>query len=273
MITLISDARSFLLVPGDQPHRVCDAAASAADAIMIDLEDSVAAANKTAARDAIGRQRRDHHASAATCVRINRLDTDQGRSDLATLAPLGLDAVVVPKATAATLAAVPTDTPPIIALIETSRGVRDAFDVASHPAVVRLMLGAYDLRSELSLPHGDGRELLYTRSKLVIDSAAAGLSGPIDSPWRAVADTAGLRADTLASRTLGFTAKVCLHHDQLAVVHDALRPTDAEAAWARGLLARAEALAAGSTITADGELIDVPLINRARQILRGVGQR
>jgi citrate lyase subunit beta/citryl-CoA lyase len=267
----LAAARSYLFVPATDPRRVDKALASDAHAVIVDLEDAVAEAAKDGARRLVAERLRVPRDRGAQLVRINGLDTGHARADLAALGGLALDAIVVPKAEPAPLRALAAGAgPPVIALVETARGLRAAFETASLARVAALMLGVVDLAAELgATPGPDGRELLHARSALVVDSVAAGLGGPIDGPCTAIGDEAALRAETAAAKALGFAAKACIHPAQLAIVHELLEPSEEDRAWARRVVAAAgEAAAAGrGAVAVDGQMVDAPVLARARRIL------
>ena len=182
---------------------------------------------------------------------------------------LAVDAIMIPKAEPQPLLGLGPSGPPVIALIETARGLRRAHEVATRiPRVVALMLGNVDLAAELgATPGPDGRELLFARSALVVDSIAAGLGGPIDGPCTAIGDDEALRTEAVAAKALGFAAKVCIHPRQLAVVHDVFTPTDEELAWARRVVEAAGAAKGRGAIAVDGQMVDAPVVARARRLL------
>jgi citrate lyase beta subunit len=266
-------ARSYLFVPASDARRVDKALASAAHAVIVDLEDSVVEAAKDAARRVVAaRLRTPRSGGGAQLVRINGLDTAHARADLAALDGLALDGVVVPKAEPQPVQALPPSGPPVVALVETAAGLRRAFETATRPRVAKLMLGVVDLAAQLGVtPGADGRELLHARSALVVDAVAAGIGGPIDGPCTAIGDDAALRAETEAAKALGFAAKACIHPGQLAIVHAVFAPTDDELAWARRVVAAAEeAGAAGrGAVAVDGHMVDAPVVARARRLLAG----
>src|SRR6266542_2892246 len=114
-------------------------------------------------------------------VRVNGSDTPWFADDLAMVAELSLDAIVMPKATPESVAALGAEGPPVIAIIETAQGLRLAYETACSPRVVALLVGAVDLGAELGLePRPDGLEILHARSKVVVDSAASGIRPPFD---------------------------------------------------------------------------------------------
>jgi citrate lyase subunit beta/citryl-CoA lyase len=257
---------SYLFVPATDPHRVDKALASDAHAVVVDLEDAVAADRKDEARALVAERLTTPRATGAQLVRVNGLETSHTRADRAAIDGLALDGIVVPKAAPQPLRALAPSGPPIVALIETAVGLRRAFDTASRPRVAKLMLGNVDLAAELgATPGPDQRELLYARSALVVDSLAAGLGGPIDGPCTAIGDDGVLRAETSAAKALGFAAKACIHPNQLATVHDVFAPTEEELAFAQRVVAAAEG--SRGAVAVDGQMVDAPVVARARRLL------
>jgi len=266
----LGGARSYLFVPATDARRVDKALASDAHAVIVDLEDAVAPDAKDDARRLVAvRLRTGRPGGGAQLVRINGLDTAHARADLQAIDGLALDGVVVPKAEPQPVQALPPSGPPVIALIETATGLRRAFETASRPRVAKLMLGIVDLAAELgATPGPDGRELLHARSALVVDAVAAGLGGPIDGPCTAIGDEDALRAETEHAKALGFAAKACIHPAQLATVHDVYAPSEAELDWARRVVAAAEG--GRGAVALDGQMIDAPVVARARRLLDGL---
>lgn len=211
--------RSLLFVPADDPERLQAAFACGADAVVADLEDAVADDRKQDARRILAETLADA-AGAARLVRVNAADSREFEADIAVVRDLPLDALVLPKATWDALDRLGEIELPLIAVIETARGLREAYEVASAPHVDALALGANDLALELRLePRPDAAELLYARSKLVADSAAAGIRGPFDRVYPRFDDPEGLEADAALARSLGFGGKSCTHPDQPRVVN------------------------------------------------------
>jgi citrate lyase subunit beta/citryl-CoA lyase len=212
--------RSLLFVPADDPDRLTAAFGGAADAVVADLEDFVPADRKDAAR-AVVSERLAGFTGAARLVRVNAPETGLTDRDLDAIRGIPLDAVLVPKASRDSVEAVRGTGAPVIAVIETAQGLREAYEVAAAPHVVALALGAGDLTAALALePRPDALELLYARSKLVVDSSAAGIRAPFDRVFAPLTDLAGLRADALLARSLGFGGKSCTHPGQPQVVNE-----------------------------------------------------
>jgi citrate lyase subunit beta/citryl-CoA lyase len=239
--------------------------------VVADLEDAVAPAEKAAARDLAIRLVAAVETSAARLVRVNGVGTEWHDADVAAVVTSAADGIVLPKATEAAVAAVARRVDlPIVAIVETATGLREAFAIASNDSVRALMLGAVDLGLELGLePRDDGHEILFARSSLVVDSAAAGLRGPIDRVWVDVRDLDGLTGDCVVGRSLGFRGKALVHPDQIAPTHEAFAPSLDELRRAREIVAAYERAEAGGqgVVALDGEMIDAPVVERARELL------
>ena len=239
---------------------------------MADLEDAVAPAQKAAARELVAAVR-------PPVVRVNGADTEWFADDLAFVQELEPEAIVLPKATPDAVAALGPDGPPVVAIVETAAGVRAAYETAAASRVAALLLGAVDLGAELGLePRADGQEILYARSKVVIDSTAAGIRPPFDIVHLEVADATGLEEECRLARSLGLRGKACIHPAQLETVHRVLQletvhrvfaPTAAEREWAQRVVAAYEReTGEGRGVFAlNGTMVDLPVVERARRIL------
>jgi citrate lyase subunit beta/citryl-CoA lyase len=265
----LATARSFLFAPGSDERKVSRALEAGADAVIADLEDAVVEAEKPRARELVA----SLLAPPAPCLRLVRVNAAGGpwfADDLAALTGLGLDGIILPKATPEALAATGDGCPPVGAIVETAAGLQRVHEVAASAGVAVLLLGAVDLGLALGLePRPDGLELLFARSSVVLASAAAGLRGPVDQVWLDVHDDAGLERDCVLGRSLGFRGKACIHPAQVPVVNAAFAPSAHELRRAREVVAAYEqAAAAGKgAVALDGELIDLPVVERARQVL------
>jgi citrate lyase subunit beta / citryl-CoA lyase len=262
--------RTYLFVPGDRPERFEKALASAADAVVVDLEDAVAPAAKPAAREAVAAFVAE--APERIVVRVNDQATSWFEDDLAMLRAVQARTVMLPKAErAATVARVLAVCPRIdvLALIESARGVLAASALATAPGVQRLVFGTIDyaldmdLQGELATTLG----LDHAAAQLALASRAAGLLPPVAGVTDSLDDEAALRADFMRAMAHGFAAKLCIHPKQIAAVHGLLAPRADELAWAQRVLSAAEA-AAGAAVQLDGRMIDKPVIERARRIVQ-----
>jgi citrate lyase subunit beta/citryl-CoA lyase len=266
----LATARSLLFAPGNDEHRLEKALAAGADAVVADLEDAVPEGEKEAARTVARSVLAGARTGSLAAVRINAAGSDHWESDLHAFAGVELDAIVLPKATPDSVAALGPEGPPIVAIVETAVGVRRAYETALEPRVAALVLGAVDLGLELGLePRADGQEVLYARSALVVDSAAAGIRSPFDLVHLDTNDEEGLAEGALLARSLGFRGKVCIHPAQVEIVNRVFSPTREDADRARRVVEAYErGLANGRGVVAlDGEMIDLPVVERARQIL------
>ncbi|HSV83473.1 MAG TPA: CoA ester lyase [Ramlibacter sp.] len=261
---------SYLFVPGDRPDRFAKAAASGADVVVLDLEDAVSPANKSAARAAVAQ------ALAGTglraCVRINGTDTEWFADDCAVLRSPGVAAVMLPKAETregiAAVRAAAGEGVPILPIIETARGLAHAAELAACPGVMRLAFGSADFQVDLGI-EADGLELLFARSQIVLASRLGGVAAPLDGVTLEVKDAEQVRHDALRARRMGFGGKLCIHPAQVAAVKDAFAPDARMVDWARGVLSAASSTAAGA-LTYEGKMIDKPVLDRARAILARV---
>ena len=263
--------RTYLFVPGNRPERFAKALSSGADAVVLDLEDAVAAEAKSAARDAIA-------AWAATAntaerqrsvVRINDAAAPGFADDLRLLRQVGLADVMLPKAecaghVAAVLAALPGAR--VLALIESARGIAHVDAVAASAGVQRLVFGTLDFALDLELDISERSDgLSYAASRLAIASRSAGLAAPVAGVTPQINDEARLLADWAWSRRHGLGAKLCIHPRQVAPIHAALAPTAQALDWARRVLA-AEATSPGAA-QLDGRMIDRPVLLQAQRLL------
>lgn len=259
----LGNLRSLLFAPGDDERKLTRALASEADAVVADLEDAVAPAEKPAAREIVERIR-------PWLVRVNGADTRWFADDLALVAELPLAAIVLPKATPESVAALGPEGPPVVAIVETAQGLLRSYETACAPRVAALLLGAVDLGAELGLePRPDGLEILHARSKLVVDSAAAGIRPPLDVVHLDVDDEPGLEQECRLARSLGLRGKACIHPRQVPVVNRVFAPSESEVAWARRVIeAYEQGLREGRGVLAlNGAMVDLPVVERARRVL------
>ena len=262
--------RSLLFAPGSDERKLRRALQTGADAVIADLEDAVAPARKDEARALVARVFGDEGSAAAAMVRVNGTDSPHFERDLELVQKLPLQAIVLPKATPESVDALGPNGPPVIAIVETAQGLRLAYETASHPRVEALVLGAVDLGLELGLEsRPDGQEVLFARSKLVMDSAAAGIRGPFDIVHVDVRDEEGLEAESRLARSLGFRGKVCIHPAQVDIVNAVFAPGEDELARARRIVeSYTQGIAEGrGAVALDGEMIDLPVFERARLLI------
>lgn len=255
----LATARTLLFVPGDRPDRFAKAAAAGAEVVIIDLEDAVRAEHKEQAREAV----RDWLQGNRACVRLNAAGTPWHDDDLAAFRGLTAGVVLPMAASAFDATAVHRATgAPVLAIVETARGVLEAAAIADAEGVVRLAFGALDLAADLGTDDAD--TFARVRTQLILASRAAGLEGPVDSVTTEVTDGAAAGRDALAGKAVGMRGKLCVHPRQVGPVAAAFAPDEAEVAWARRVL---EAGAEGGVAVLDGAMVDEPVLARARRIL------
>ena len=277
-----SACRSVLFVPGDRPERHEKALEAGADAVCIDLEDAVAPARKDEAREAVARfllrrsgvpakhRRAESSAPVPVIIRVNDVNCTEGERDAAVLAPCPPpDAFMIPKVrTAADVQVLVRRLPEAapIPLIETARGLQHAVEIAvATPAVAALAFGGFDLAIELGA-EPEWEPLLHARSRIVHAAALGGVAA-LDMPSRDFGDTSMLREEAARARRLGFTGKAAIHPAQIPVIHEVFTPSGAEVRRAREIL-EAYRDAGGSAVALDGKMVDRPVVEAARRILR-----
>ena len=277
--TDLAHCRALLFTPGNRAERFAKAAATGADALILDLEDAVAAPAKDEARAIlIEHFRGDFRAGLGPQqlkgLRVNNIHTGPGLRDLDALASSGVvpDFVMVPKVESAfevrlyarhlegAQAAIG-----LVCLIESARGLEAAVEIAqADPRVRVLAFGgvdlAADLRAELAW-----EPLLYGRSRLVQAAASAGL-GLLDVPHLALDDAAALRTDCQRVKALGFTGKLAIHPKQVAPIVEAFTPTAAEVDRATRMIAALEQ-AGGNAVEFEGKMLEGPVVKAARRVL------
>jgi citrate lyase subunit beta/citryl-CoA lyase len=259
---------ALLFCPGDRPDRF-DRAATAADTVILDLEDAVAPDRKTHAREEVVKALRRLD-PGRTVVRINGAGTPWHDDDLAALAASPDTVVMLPMASDVTTveALAPR---PVVVLCETAAGVLAAPALAAAANCVGLMWGSEDLVADLGGRPGRTATGAYppaveeARSRILYGARAWGVM-PIDTVLVDLTDLDLLRADGNAAASAGFAAKACIHPRQIAIVRDAFRPTPAQVGWAREVTAAAAA--APAVFRFAGRMVDAPVLAHAAEILR-----
>jgi citrate lyase subunit beta / citryl-CoA lyase len=258
--------RAYLFVPASRIERVEKARAVLPHAVIVDLEDAVAPADKNVARDAMANTL---GGGAPVYVRINGPDTEWFEEDLKLCATLPLHGIFIPKAEKRkhlkrTAAAVKSSVA-LIPIIETAAGYAKAARLCNAAQVRRIAFGSIDFQLDLRI-EGEDLELASFRSGLVLASRLAGIQPPIDGVTVEIDDVERLRHDTLRGKRLGFGAKLCIHPKQVPAVLECFRPTSDEVAWAKRVVDAAQA-AGGAAVAVDGRMVDRPVIVKAEEIL------
>jgi citrate lyase beta subunit len=259
--------RAILFTPGNRPERFAKAAATGADAVILDLEDAVSLADKDSARDTLmGFFKKE---TSVFGIRVNNIHTPAGVADLQALVQSGAKPafVVLPKvesAFEATLYARLLKLP-LLCTVESARGLEAAVEIANaDPLVQALAFGgadlAVDLRAELAW-----EPLLWGRGRIAQAAATAGIAA-IDVPHVVLDDEAGLRADAARAKAMGFSAKLAIHPKQVALILEIFTPTKAELERAAGIVAAYEK-AGGNVVEFEGRMVEGPIVKSAQRLL------
>jgi citrate lyase subunit beta / citryl-CoA lyase len=277
-MTAVPLLRSFLYVPGDRADRVAKALDAGADAVLIDLEDSVALSAKDGARHAAVETLRSHSGNRPEVwIRIN--SGEVGRADAAALASEAahLGGVVLAKCDHLDwldeIASTFPSSIPLSPVIESALGLRRLDALCAHPRVTQCHVGEIDLLADLGARDDAGPQLLgHAHAELLYASAAAKILPPIGGVYPAVHDLEGFTADSVRLAQLGFAGRPALHPSQVPVINAVFRPSAEELATAAALVALYdEALARGHGAVTDerGRMVDEAVVRRSRQLLDG----
>ena len=285
--------RVALFAPGSRERVMTKAMESGSDAVILDLEDSVPIAGKAEARALVAEtiDAAAPHAPPAPAiyVRINGAATEFAAADLEAVVRPGLDAVILPKAESveevravdALIALAETErgmksgSVDIILMIESALGVYRCFDlIKASPRVAATCMGSArdgDLQTDLGCAWSlDGTELLYARSKLLLDTRAAGADiVPLDGVFADLDDEHGLLADSRLSARLGYVGRTVIHPKQISPVRQAYAVPAADLAYYERVVAEFEGAekAGVAAITIDGKLVDYAMFQRAKRVL------
>lgn len=276
--------RSLLFTPANGGRKVEKAFASAADGVILDLEDAVAVSEKPPARQAavqaLGGER-----TRTAWVRVNALSTPFCFDDLLAIAPAAPDAIVLPKVesyadvrTADWLLSqmevrhgLAAGSIGLVPILETAAGIAAAGEIArASPRVQRLVFGAVDLALDMDLDLDDDQgAIAQARFAIALASRAAVLPGPIDTAFVDIPALDRLRASAVRARAMGYGGKLCIHPAQIAVVNEVFTPTARELERARRIVDAFDAAerAGLAAVSLDGAMIDYPVVLKARRVL------
>ena len=256
--------RSLLYVPGSNARALEKAGGLAADMLIIDLEDAVPADRKAEARGAMRAAVAAGFAGKRVAVRVNATGTAEQADDIAALAGLALDAVVLPKVDA------PSDLDPlrdlglpILGMIETPAAIYAAREIAADPSVAGLIAGLNDLAHELKLPDGMDRGAMSHAIQAIVLAARAGGIWGFDGVYNAIDDAAGFAAEAGEGRRLGFDGKTLIHPTQVDPCNAAFAPSQREIAAAEALVAAA----IGGAQRHEGRMVEDMHVAAARALL------
>lgn len=281
----------MLFVPGDSPRKFEKAASGPADALILDLEDSVALPNKPAAREATAAMLQAPRGRQQRFVRVNAFDTALTLADLAAVMPHRPEGIVLPKCQSGedvrrlalyldafeAAHGIAAGSTRILAIAtETAASLFGLGSYANCPRLWGLMWGGEDLASALGAFDNqvDGayaEPYRLARCLCLAGARAAGVA-PVDAVYVDIRNLDGLRAETLAARRDGFVAKAVIHPDHVEVVHEAFAPTAEEVAAARRIVQAFDADPGAGVVNIDGRMIDKPHLVKARTVLDWAGQ-
>lgn len=281
--------RSFLFVPADSEKKLSKAASCGADALILDLEDSVALSAKEAARNAAAAYLKTADRSGPRLiVRINALDTPFWEKDLETVIPAMPDLIMVPKTLSGAcvkkvgdridhmggakhigLGCVATETAASLFTLHTYAG--------AHKRLSFLTWGAEDLAASLGARDNKDENGNYTgpyqlaRTLTLLGAVAAEVQ-PVDSIWKDFRDEKGLEAEARAAIRDGFTGKMAIHPAQVPIINEVFTPSENDLAHARAVIAAFEQAGDVGVIALDGVMLDIPHLKQARALLARAGE-
>ncbi|HBM57648.1 MAG TPA: CoA ester lyase [Citreicella sp.] len=264
--------RSVLYIPGSKDRALDKARSLAVDAVIFDLEDAVAPAEKPAARATLtAALAMGGYGARTRIVRINGLDTEWGEADARAAASMDCDAVLLPKVESpAQLDALAALTgKPLWAMMETPRGMLNAAAIAAHPRLAGMVMGTNDLAKELNSRFRADRLPMLTALQLCLLAAKAHGRIIVDGVYNAFKDDSGLRAECDQGRDMGFDGKTLIHPAQVEIANAAFAPTEAEIDLARRQIAAYEAAAAEGQGVAvvDGRIVENLHVATAKSLL------
>jgi citrate lyase subunit beta/citryl-CoA lyase len=279
----------MLYLPGNNPNMLTRGHLFGSDGLILDLEDAVSASEKDSARVLVREVlKRGEFGSCEVTVRINGLDTEFWREDLAEVVPHGVHGIRAPKVDSPQTvkdldeelsrvedkAGIPVGGTKIFCLLETALGVWNAYDIAkSSPRVAAIIPGGEDLTADLRTNRSaDGVELEWTRRMMIVAARAAGVDA-LDTVFPRITDDDGLRREVEFIKQLGYDGKSVIHPNQIPIIHELFTPTEKETERARKIVAAAkEAAERGlGAVSVDGRMVDLPVVRRAEYTLVRAG--
>lgn len=258
----IVHGRSFLFVPGHRPERFPKAVKSGADVVILDLEDAVGQNLKEEARSHV---REWLLAGGSGFVRINGVDSEWYEHDIASLGDF-VNILILPKVSSPSHVdnLLNKGIQRVLPILETASGILHAPQICAARGVSRVIFGNADLAGELGIDLADRVALSFARFHVSLSSAAAAKTPPIDGATAAITDDDTLITDARHARSLGYTAKVCLHPRQVPIVNREFAASSEDLAWAREIIAAAED---GSVRMLKSQVIGKPVIDRALRMI------
>jgi citrate lyase subunit beta / citryl-CoA lyase len=284
--------RSLLFVPGDSERKFARAKECGTDALILDLEDSVAPSQKDAARTLAAKLIDDEpKRDWSLFVRVNALDTGLTLGDLAAVVKPGLDALLIPKTNGAAdlerighyldaleaRAGMPQGSVKLASVAtETAKAMFALGSYApAQPRLIALTWGAEDLSAGLGATDNKEPDGAWTfpyelaRAQCLFAASAAGVAA-IDTLYANFRDPEGLERDCRRSRRDGFTGRLAIHPDQIAAINRSYAPSQAEIEHARKIVAAFEANPGAGALGIDGRMVDIPHLKAARKTLASI---
>jgi len=281
--------RSLLFVPGDDERKITKALESAADALVLDLEDAVAPARKDAARALCSGVLRGAETAKTLFVRVNALDTGEAMHDLEAVAGAKPFGVMLPKCASGEDARrlareldivearnhVAPGSIRILPIVTETAASLFSLGTYRDPHIPRLfgmLWGGEDLAADVGATANRGSDGRYTpayelaRSLCLFGAAASGVL-PIDAVYTNFRDSAGLKAEALEAVRSGFSAKAAIHPAQVEVINEAFTPSAEDVAWAQRVVAAFEGAADTGVAAIDGRMLDRPHLRSAQRVL------
>jgi citrate lyase beta subunit len=256
--------RSLLYVPASNARALEKARALPADMLIIDLEDAVPGDRKDEARAAMRAALADGFPGKRTAVRINAFGHREQEADLAALASVSCDYIVVPKVDGPEeLENLKALSKPLLAMIESAAGVFAARDIAVQPLVAGLIAGLNDLAIDLKLPDVTDRRSMAVSIQMIVLAARASGKTVFDGVFNAIDDAAGFAVEAGEGRALGFDGKTLIHPSQIDPCNAAFAPSAAEVAEAEAIIAAAT----GGAQRFRGRMIEDMHVAQARALL------
>lgn len=270
MTTSLIAPRTALFLPASNPRAIAKAQTLEADMIILDLEDAVKLEDKDVARAAAASAVAVGFGSRLSAIRLNGFDAPEHAADVAAIAASAADFAVLPKAEDAAQVAALAEAvgKPLLAMIETPRGVLAAPAIAAQDGVAGLIAGTNDLAATLRLPASSGREAMQLALQSIVLAARAGDAWALDGVFNKLDDADGLQSECVEGRALGFDGKTLIHPNQIQIAAVAFGPTQEEIADAEALVAAAT----GGAERYQDRMIEGMHVDQARQLLARVGR-
>lgn len=276
--------RTWLFAPGNHPRKVEKVFQTGTDAVILDLEDAVAVAEKEATRATV-LTALEADRPCLGYIRVNALDTPFAFRDIDAVVQKQVDGIVLPKvesgadlkladwmiSTLEQERGLEHGALDLVPIIETAKGL-DAIDeiAQSGTRVKRLSFGAGDFTRDMGIKwSGEEQELAYARSRFVLASRVAGLEQPIDTVFIDLADDVHFEGSVHTALTFGFQGKLCIHPKQVPIVNSVFTPTEEELKQAKDVIAAFDAAEAegSASIQVNGYFVDYPIVEKAQRVV------